>query len=262
MVPALLQPTKQGQVYVLDRRTGKPLTGVREIAVPKGAMPGERLSPTQPYSTGMPSFDDTRLSEAQMWGATPLDQLWCRIKFREARYEGQYTPPGLRPTITYPSYLGGINWGGVSVDPERSIMIVNYNRMANYTYLLPRKIADAMGIKVSPDGVGHLGQAVAQKGTPYALKTAAFLSPIQMPCTEPPFGKIAAVDLKTRKVIWERPLGSSADSGPKGFTSRLPLPMGVPNSGGTLVTRSGLVFVGATQERAFRAFDIASGRML
>lgn len=262
VVPALIQPTKQGQVYVLDRRTGKPLTEVREIPVPKIAMPGERLSPTQPYSTGMPSFDDTKLNEAQMWGATPLDQLWCRIKFREARYEGQYTPPGLRPTITYPSYLGGINWGGVSVDPERSIMIVNYNRMANYTYLLPRKTADAMGIKVSPDGVGHLGQAVAQKGTPYALKTAAFLSPIQMPCTEPPFGKIAAVDLKTRKVIWERPLGTSADSGPRGFTSRLPLPMGVPNSGGTLVTRSGLVFVGATQERALRAFDIASGRML
>ena len=261
-VPALIQPTKRGQVFVLDRRNGKPITKVEERAVPQGVMPGEQLSPTQPFSVGMPSFDDTVLSESQMWGATPLDQLWCRIKFREARYEGPFTPPRTTPSITYNSYLGGINWGSVAVDPERLVMIVNYNRMANYTRLVPRKESDAMGAKVSENGTIHIGLPVPQMGTPFGVSTGPFLSPLTMPCTEPPFGKIAAVDLKTRKLLWERALGSSADSGPKGIAVGLPLPMGVPNSGGSLFTRSGLVFIGATQEKAIRAIDAGTGKKL
>ena len=116
-VPALIQPTKRGQVFLLDRRNGQPLAQVDEKPVPQGAAPGDVLSPTQPFSTGMPAFDDTVLSEAKMWGATPLDQLWCRIRFRQARYDGPLTPPGVRESITYPSFQGGMEWGGVSVDP-------------------------------------------------------------------------------------------------------------------------------------------------
>lgn len=252
--------------------------------MPQGAAQGDFLSPTQPFSVGMPSFDDTRLSEQLMWGATPLDQMWCRIKFREARYEGPMTPPGLRPSITYPSFSGGINWGGVSVDSERKLMVVNWLRVPNYTRLVPRKEADAMGLTPSKDGGQHIARsdgkdgnildrllspfrlfempAVPQTGTPFAALTRPFLSPLQMPCTLPPFGKIAAVDLVSKRLIWSRPLGTAANSGPLNMASRLPIPIGVPNTGGSLQTKSGLIFIGATQQKAIRAFDSLTGEKL
>lgn len=260
IVPALIQATKRGQIFLLDRRTGTPLARIEERPAPQGAAPGDWLSPTQPYSVGMPAFDNSVLRETTMWGATPLDQLWCRIKFRQARYDGPMTPPGIGPTITYPSYLGGIDWGGVSIDPDRRRMTVNWNRMANYSRLVPR--SEVPDLKASPDGNAQVARPAPQIGTPFAFATGPFLSLLGIPCTQPPFGKIAVVDLDRRKVIWERPLGSSVDSGPLGLRSRIPLNMGVPNSGGSLTTRSGLIFIAATQERAFRAFDAANGRLL
>lgn len=260
IVPALVQATKQGQLFLLDRRTGVPLAKVEEKPVPQGAASGDWTAETQPFSTGLPAFDNTVLHESTMWGTTPIDQLWCRIKFKQARYDGPMTPPGVRPSITYPSYLGGIDWGGVSVDPERHLAIVNWNRMANYTRLVPR--SEAKGVKPSINGGIHVGDPVPQLGTPYALFTSAFLSPLGIPCTQPPFGKIGVVDLVTRKMVWERPLGSAADSGPFDIRSRLPLPMGVPNQGGSLTTRSGLVFIAASQDRSFWAFELKTGRKL
>lgn len=266
MIPALIQATKNGNLFLLDRRNGNLLAPVEERKVSQGAASGDFLSPTQPFTTDMPTFDDTILSEAHMWGLTPLDQLWCRIKFREARYDGPFTPPNVKPSITYPSYLGGINWGGVSVDPKRKLLVANWSRMANYTRLVPRRDADAMGIRAAGVGgdqhVGAVGLPVAQTGTPFAALTAAFLSPLAVPCTEPPFGKIAVVDLVKRKIVWEKPLGTSADSGPFNIRTGLPLPMGVPNSGGTMITGSGLIFVAATQERAIRAFTVNSGKLV
>jgi quinoprotein glucose dehydrogenase len=261
-VPALIQGTKQGQVYVLDRRTGSPITKVEEKPVPQGAAPGDYLSPTQPFSTGMPSFDDTYQTEARMWGATPLDQLWCRIKFKQARYEGVYTPPGLTPSVTYPGYLGGMNWWGVSVDPERRLMVVTWNRVAGYTQLIPRAEADAMGVKPSKDGAPQAVGPVPQAGTPFAATTGFYWSPLIIPCTEPPFGNMTVVDLDKQAVVWHRPLGSAVDSGPLMMPSHVPLPMGVPAMGGSVVTRSGLIFIAATQEHAIRALDIRDGRKL
>ncbi|WP_156680463.1 membrane-bound PQQ-dependent dehydrogenase, glucose/quinate/shikimate family [Sphingomonas profundi] len=259
-VPALAQATKRGELFLLDRRTGTPLKKVEDRPVPQGAAPGDFTAPTQPFSVGLPSFDDTVIRERTMWGATPIDQLWCRIKFRQARYEGPMTPPGIRPSITYPSYLGGIDWGGISVDPERHLAIVNWNRMANYTRLVPR--ADATGVKPSIDGGIHVGDPVPQIGTPFALFTGAFLSPLGIPCTEPPYGKIGVVDLVSGKMVWQRPLGSAAGSGPLDLRSHLPIPMGVPNQGGSLTTRTGLIFIAASQDRAIWAFEVSSGRKL
>ncbi len=263
MVPALLQTSKSGQLYMLDRRTGQPLTKVEERPVPQGPAKGDWLSPTQPFSPELPAFDNRVLDPQSMWGLTPLDQLWCRIKFSEARYEGMFTPPGYpRPTITYPSYLGGVNWGGISVDPERKLAIVNWSRMANYTSMVTREESDRRGYKRSMNGGAHVGEPVAQEGTPFALLTGPFLSPLSIPCTEPPFGKIGVVDLKTGKMKWQRTFGTSADSGPFQTRSRLPLPMGVPNTGGAVTTKSGLTFIAATQERALRAFDVNTGKLV
>lgn len=260
IMPALLQPTKRGELFLLDRRNGRPLAPVKERNVAQGAAPGDWTSPTQPFSTGMPTLSEIELNERTMWGATPLDQLWCRIKFRQARYDGPMTPPGLKSTITYPGYLGGMNWGGASVDPDRHLAVVNWNRVANYTRLVPR--AHAGAIKPSITGGAHAGDPVPQIGTPFALLTEAFLSPLGIPCTQPPFGMIGVIDLTGRKMLWQQPLGSAADSGPLGYRSHLPLWMGVPNQGGSLVTRSGLIFIAASQNRAIWAFELSTGRKL
>ncbi|MCA9241451.1 MAG: membrane-bound PQQ-dependent dehydrogenase, glucose/quinate/shikimate family [Planctomycetales bacterium] len=261
-VPALIQATKRAELFVLDRRTGKPLVPVQERPVPQGAAAGDWTAPTQPFSTGDFSLDKIILSEAQMWGATPLDQLWCRIKFREARYDGPMTPPGLKPTITYPSYSGGVNWGSVSIDPVRQLMVVNWIRVANYTRLFTREEANRRGVSATADGHVTVDALLPQGGTPFAAQTAAFLSPLNIPCTQPPFGMIAAFDLGTNKMIWKRTLGTTADSGPFYTASHVPLPMGVPNMGGSLLTRAGLIFIGATQERKIRAFQSATGKLL
>ncbi|MBA2933733.1 membrane-bound PQQ-dependent dehydrogenase, glucose/quinate/shikimate family [Sphingomonas sp. CGMCC 1.13654] len=264
-VHALAQATKRGEIFLLDRVTGKPIAPVVERPAPQGGASGERLSPTQPFSVGMPSMAGPPLTEARMWGLTPFDQLWCRITFRQSRYDGPMTPPGLKPTLEYPGYLGGMDWGGVSVDTQRGLMVMVHNYVANRVRLVPRAQANAAG--AFPMGEGRDGGAaltgyLAQGRTPYAVDIKGFLSPLTVPCQQPPWSRISAIDLASRKVVWSRPLGTGKDNGPHGLASHLPLPMGVPSLGGTLLTRSGLTFVGASTDKTFRAFDTASGRLL
>jgi quinoprotein glucose dehydrogenase len=262
---ALIQPTKRGELFVLDRRTGQPLRPVIEKPVPqRGIAPGERLSPTQPFSDAMPSFRGPNLRESDMWGLTPLDQLYCRILFKRARYDGPATPPGLdQPAVIWPGTMGGMDWGSVSIDRSRMVMIVNSNRVANYLQLMTRAAANKMDLL--PYGQGPTRSmigALPQSRTPYAANMRPFLSPLYTPCTKPPFGLLTAVDLRSGKVIWSKPLGTARDSGPLGFPSMLPITMGVPTLGGSLTTRSGVVFIGATIERAFRAIDVRTGKEL
>jgi quinoprotein glucose dehydrogenase len=262
-VPAVIAAGKSGQIFLLDRRDGRPIAPVAEIPVPQGAVPGERLSPTQPVSS-LPSANGPPLTERAMWGLTPLDQLWCRIEFRKARYDGPMTPPQTdRPTINAPGYMGGLSWGGVSVDPERRLMVVNANLMASFHRLLPRKAADEMG--VGPRGTKGAKPSPgvsAMAGTPYAAVAKPFLSPIGVPCQQPPYGQLSVVDLDTRAVLWRQPLGTARDSGAFGLRLGLPIPMGLPNFGGALTTRSGLIFIAAAQEQTFRAVDLRTGRIL
>jgi quinoprotein glucose dehydrogenase len=262
--PALLQPTKRGEIFMLDRRTGKPIAEVTEQKVPVSKVAGERSSPTQPFSTGLPSFEGPRPSERTMWGLTPIDQAWCRLRFRQARFEGTLTPIGDdRPTITWPGALGGNNWGSVAVDPKSRIMIVNSSHVINYNKLLPRAVADAMRLKpVAKPSFENVAGPVAQQGTPFAAAIAPFLSPLVAPCTQPPYGLISAVDLNSRTLLWQKPFGTARDSGPLLMSTGLPIPIGVPNIGGAVVTGSGLAFIGATQEHMIRAYDIRTGREL
>jgi len=254
---ALIQPTKRGEIFLLDRVTGKPLAAVNEKPAPQdGIAPGERVAPTQPYSDGLPSFVGPRWRERDMWGITPFDQLWCRIKFREARYEGSMTPPGLTPNIEQP--YAALNWGGVSLHPERGLMVVNSDNFAAYDRLVTRREADALGVKPVP--APQIFRGGAQAGTPYAVKILNFLSPLKIPCNAPPYGRLSVVDLKTRKLVWSKPLGAARDSGPWGLRSMLPLTMGLPNIGGSVTTRGGLIFIAAAQEQTFRAIDIGDGK--
>ncbi|ARR57046.1 membrane-bound PQQ-dependent dehydrogenase, glucose/quinate/shikimate family [Rhizorhabdus wittichii DC-6] len=258
----LVQATKRGELFLLDRVTGKPIAPVREHPVPQGGIaPGERLSPTQPFSS-LPSLRGADLNEKAMWGLTPLDQLWCRIQFRRARYDGIFTPPGLQPSVTYPGYLGGTNWGGLTVDPRTMRLVVNISHVANYTRLVPRAEADAAGVKAFAPGVEGTFGYLAQERTPFAAQTGPFLSPLGVPCNQPPYGEIVSIDLRSRALQWIRPFGTARDSGPFGIPSRLPLTIGTPNTGGPISTASGLTFIGATQDSAIRAYETASGRLL
>jgi len=262
--PALLQPTKRGELFMLDRRTGTPIADVTEQKVPVSNAMGERSSPTQPFSTGLPNFRGTMPSEKTMWGVALIDQAWCRLRFKQARFDGTMTPVEAdRPTVTWPGSLGGHNWGSVAVDPVHRIAIVNSSHVVTYSQLIPRRKADAMGLKpVAKPSFENVAGPVAQAGTPYAVSVAPFLSPLVAPCTQPPYGMISAVDLNTRKLLWQKPFGTMRDSGPLLLSTGLPIPMGVPNIGGAVVTASGLAFIGATQEHMFRAFDIRTGREL
>lgn len=259
---ALVQPTKVGEIYVLDRATGRPLREVREVPAPQGGKaPEETLSPTQPVSPTLPSFRGPVLRERDMWGITPFDQMWCRIKFKQARYEGIYTPPGVTPSVQYPGYQGGIEWGSVSINPERNTMVVNSTRVAHYVQLIPREQADRMGAAPLTD-MTKWSLPNAQANTPYAAAVLPFLSPVFAPCQEPPYGMISGVDLTTGKLLWTQRFGTARDSGPLGIPSNLPIPLGTPNTGGSIATRSGLTFIAASQDRYLRAYETETGRLL
>ncbi|SEJ95569.1 quinoprotein glucose dehydrogenase/quinate dehydrogenase (quinone) [Sphingobium sp. AP50] len=267
-VQALVQATKRGQLFLLDRRTGKPLSTVVERQVPQGGIvEGERLSPSQPYSTDLPVFSGPPLTERDMWGVTALDQLWCRIRFKEARFEGEFTPPGVSPFIIYPGYMGGSNWGGVSIDPRRNVAIVGSLRLATYARLIPDAERQRAGIrptiwsKIGTSTGGHPSLA-AQQGTPVGVELNPFLSPLGIPCQQPPYGVLSAVNLRTGKLVWTQPIGSAEESGPMGFRSHLSLRVGTPLQGGSLTTATGLTFIGASQDAYFRAFETASGKLL
>ena len=262
-VKAVIVGTKRAQLFVLDRATGKPLKQVVERKVPQGGIvKGERLSPTQPYSVGMPDLGGPRLSEHMMWGLSPFDQLWCRYTFRKTRYEGDFTPPGLNVyNLVYPGYGGGQNWGKVAYDLDRGLLITNTNQVANRARLVSRADAVKAGVvKMGKDSNPDIGGIVAQDNTPVAADLFPFVSPLFTPCQQPPYGMLTAIDLKTGKVVWRRPVGSAGGAGPFNTKSHIPLDMGMPMFGGPLVTRGGLVFMAATKDDHFRAFDTKTGK--
>ncbi|MFP2505099.1 glucose/quinate/shikimate family membrane-bound PQQ-dependent dehydrogenase [Buttiauxella gaviniae] len=251
--PVIVQTSKQGMIFMLNRETGEPVAKVEERPVPQGNIEGERYSKTQPYSVGMPMIGNETLTESDMWGATPIDLLICRIEFKGMRHEGVYTPPGLDRSLQYPGSLGGMNWGSVSVDPNNSLMFVNDMRLGLANYMVPRAnvAKNASGIEMG---------IVPMDGTPFGAMRERFLSPLGIPCQKPPFGTMSAVDLKSGKVVWQVPVGTVQDTGPLGIRMHLPIPIGMPTLGASLSTQSGLLFFAGTQDFYLRAFDTANGK--
>jgi quinoprotein glucose dehydrogenase len=267
-VPGLILSSKQGDIYVLDRRSGEPLVPFEERPVPQGGVEPDYLSPVQPFSL-YNTLARRDLTEADMWGMSPIDQLWCRILFRQAEYAGIYTPPTTgRFWLEYPGYNGGSDWGGVAVDPARGIVIANYNDMPNHNRLVPREEADAVGLKpIYEPGGGEetsLGEASPQIGAPYATEVNAGTQQdfTKLMCKEPPYGGIRAIELGTGRTLWDKPFGQARGNGPFGIPSMLPLDIGTPNNGGAVLTASGLVFIAAATDNLFRAIDIETGEVI
>ena len=265
-VPALVLPSKRGDIFVLDRKTGKPLAGVEERAVPQGGVePGQR-SKTQPFSL-YHTLAQRNLTERDMWGMSPIDQMICRIQFRRASYQGIFTPPTDKPHyIEYPGYNGGSDWGGVAVDPARGVIIANYNDMPNYNRLVPREEANRLGWTPRDQTRGRIGGVEGagdpQAGTPYAINiNAGWRLPFTgLLCKQPPYGGIRAIELRTGKTLWDRPLGEARTNGPFNIPSLLPITIGTPNNGGAVVTAGGLIFIAAATDNLIRAIDITSGK--
>lgn len=267
-VPAIVLTSKVGDIYVLDRRTGAPLTKVQEVAVPQGGVEPAQRAPTQPRSL----FNVLRkpnLTEKDMWGMSPIDQMACRIQFRLASYRGVYTPPTTDGHwVEYPGYNGGSDWGSIAVDERRGVIVANYNDMPNYNRLVPRAEADRRGwaprgqARGGDMGSGAEGAGDPQAGTPYAIKVNAGwrMKFTKMLCKQPPYGGIRAIDLRTGATLWDKPLGDARRNGPFGIPSMLPITIGTPNNGGPLVTAGGLIFIAATTDDMFRAIDLKTGK--
>jgi quinoprotein glucose dehydrogenase len=252
VVPALVQPTKQGELFVLNRKTGAPILPVTEDAAPTGAAAGDTSSPTQPRSAL--SFKPADLTEASMWGLTPFDQLICRIMFRSMTYGGRFTPPSIKGSIIYPGNFGTFNWGGVAVDPERQVVFAMPVYLAFTSRLIPR--ADDSTRYVTKDGDPPFNENF---GAPYAGKLASFLGPLGVPCQAPPWGYVAAADLITGKTVYKHINGTIQDLAPFPLP---PLKMGVPGIGGPIITRGGVAFLSGTLDNYVRGYDTTSGKQL
>lgn len=257
-VPAVVIGGKTGQIYVLDRATGKPLTPVDEVQVKPADIPLEPYVMHQPLSVGMPQIGAATLTESDMWGATPYDQLLCRIQFKKMRYDGLYTAPGTDVSLSFPGSLGGMNWGGISTDPVHDYIFVNDMRLGLWVKMTPsdNSGAAASGGEAINTGMG----AVPLKGTPYSVNKDRFLSVAGVPCQAPPYGTLTAINMKTQQIAWQVPVGTVEDTGPMGIRMKLPIPIGLPTLGGTLSTQGGLLFIAGTQDFYLRAYNSANGK--
>ncbi|MBW9086877.1 glucose/quinate/shikimate family membrane-bound PQQ-dependent dehydrogenase [Rhizobium wenxiniae] len=252
VVPALVGPTKQGDIYVLDRRSGEPIIPVTEQPAPGGTIPEDHASPTQPISAL--NFRPRTLEGRDMWGVTMFDQMVCRIWLKQMNYEGQYTPPSLNGTIVYPGNFGTFNWGSVAVDPERMVMFGMPTYLAFTSKLVPR--AD-----IPPKGQDEKGSEQGlnrNDGAPYGVFMGPFLGPLQIPCQAPPWGYVAGADLRTGEIAYKHRNGTVMDMTP------LPLPfkVGVPGIGGPMITKGGVAFLGAAVDDYLRAYNLTNGRQL
>jgi quinoprotein glucose dehydrogenase len=255
-VPALVQNTKMGFIFAFDRRTGAPLFPIEERPVPQqGAVPGEWLSPTQPFPVGMPALGPLGMTPDDAWGFTPFDRRACRNKISELNYGPIYTPPSEKGTVLLPSAAGGSNWGGGAFDPKSNIMVVPTSRVAMVVTMIPRdkvKLDDDMAIETRG------AMTFPNDPAPYATRMEPLMSPLGVPCSAPPWAVLTAVDLSAGKIVWEKPLGSIEKMSP------VPIPWeaGTPGAGGPLITAGGLVFIGHTLDDKLRAFDLRTGETL
>ena len=250
--PGLVVPTKQGDVYVLNRATGEPILPITEEEVPQGTIEGDYAAPTQPVSAL--SFRPPKLEGSDMWGASAIDQMICRIQFHSLRYEGRYTPPLIEGTIVYPGNFGVFNWGGIAVDPERQVMFGMPLYMAFTSRLVPKDSGEVSEESTNQGEVGLNANAGAQ----YAVELKPFMSPLGIPCQAPPWGYVAGADLRTGEIKWMHKNGTIEDTAP----IPVPLRLGVPGIGGPVITDSGVVFLAATVDDYIRGYNLTTGEQI
>jgi quinoprotein glucose dehydrogenase len=250
-VPALVQTSKQGFVYVLNRHTGEPVYPIEERNVPKSAVPGEVSAPTQPFVALPPPTTDGKwpgvFGLADWAGAGQ-----CSAMARNLKHEGRFTPPSLEGSLVYPGLAGGVQGGGGAVDPASQTLIVNSSNTVQIYRLFRR--ADYNN---NVPGNGEAAGYYPMTGSLYGVRLQSFLNPLGMPCWNPPYGTLSSYDLKTGKLNWRKPFGQVQKWG-----FYMPESWGSPTAGGPAITAGGLVFIGASMDSRVRAIDVKSGEVL
>lgn len=249
VIPALVQSSKQGFLYVLNRMTGQPIYPMVEKPVPQSDVPGEKTSPTQPFvEYPKPTISDYfpgvfGLADQLSFGA-------CSRQVQSLRYDGKFTPPSLKGSIAYPGAVGGVEWGGGAIDPTDRTYVVNSSSVPVVYQLVPRAEYDRQvkeGKRVGPP----------QLGSPYGAHLGGLYTWFGMPCWNPPYGTISAYNMDTGKLLWREPFGQIQKWG-----FYMPKSWGSVTLGGPVITKTGLVFIGASMDSRVRAIDIKTGKVL
>lgn len=232
---------------------------MEERAAPAGdgKIEGEYYAKTQPYSPDMHAVGAEPLTPEMMWGATPIDQMMCRILLEKYSYKGDFTPPSENWGITWPGPIGGYNFGSSTIDEEHHVMTVVEMRFSLINRLVPRKDVPANLHYTDEDGYYF-----PMNGTPYALERKAFSSPLGIPCNQPPWGTVSAIDLNSGKQLWQYPAGTAKDLALGSFKPGLGFFVGLPPLGGAMTTKGGIAWFAGTQDYYLRAFDTQSGKPL
>jgi quinoprotein glucose dehydrogenase len=262
-VPSVIQATKTGMMFVLERETGRPVFPVEERAVPASDIPEEQTSRTQPFTAITPPLSPHRFTIDQVWGITAADRDACRAVIAPLRNEGIFTPPSTRGTLLMPARIGGANWGRVAIDPVRQIAVVAVNRIAEMVQLIPREGFDLQRARSEEQTrLGDDFEYNMMRGTPYVMRRRLLLAPSRLPCTPPPFGALVAIDLRNGRKKWDVPLGSMTSVLDQAVVRQTQPDWGSVNLGGAVTTAGGVVFIGAALDRRLHAYDIDTGREL
>ncbi len=254
--PVVIAGNKTGNLFVLDRETGRPVFPVEERPVPKSEAEGEQASPTQPFPSAPPPLVPQRLTADDAWGPTPEDRNACRAKMETLGPAAIFTPPSVQGIIALPGNIGGMNWSSGAFDPNRELFVTNVNNLPMEVHLIPRDRYQEFEM-TAKDG-RFRAEVSPQHGTPYGMSRAVLRSPSGLPCNQPPWGSLVALDLAQGTIRWNEPLGTTADLLP----NLVPAVRGTPNLGGPIVTAGGLVFIGAAMDDYLRAFDVDTGAEL
>jgi quinoprotein glucose dehydrogenase len=240
-IPAVSQITKTGFVFLFDRVRGTPLFEVEERKVPPSEIPGEQAWPTQPFPVKPPPFARQSMRRDELNDLTPESKEFCSKLVEGAVFGELYTPIGLRPTVLFPSTNGGANWGGASFDPETFTLYVNSMDIGFIQRMTKRPA----------------GSIIPYRSQGMQTPNSRFWDRNLIPCQRPPWGTLTAIDMNTGEFRWRSTLGVIDSLIAKGIP-----PTGTSNLGGSIVTAGGLVFIGATNDSRFRAFDKRFGKEL
>ena len=262
-VAAVVQTTKTGMMFVLERDTGRPVFPVEERPVPASDIPEEQTSRTQPFTSLTPPLSPHRFAANEVWGITSADRDACRAAIAPLRNEGIFTPPSTRGTLLMPSRIGGVNWGGVAIDQSRQTAVVAVNRIAEMVQLIPREGFDLQRARAEEQPrLGDDFEYNMMRGTPYVVRRRLLLAPSRLPCTPPPFGALVAIDLSTGRKKWETPLGSMTSVLAPDIATITKSEWGSVNLGGPVATSGGVIVIGAALDRRLHAYDTQTGREL